>query len=87
LNKQCATELPVTIPNVRERRTLVYLFSLLTPRLESYQHHDLFYRDSPKQRVIDVNSSPCVLRIINNEYEKWFKNEDDYVHVEDLFQY
>jgi hypothetical protein len=37
LNRQCATELPGTIPNVRERRTPVYLFSLLTPRLESYQ--------------------------------------------------
>jgi hypothetical protein len=34
-----------------------------------------------------VNSSPRALRVAGDEYEKWIKNENDHIHVEDSFQY
>jgi hypothetical protein len=34
-----------------------------------------------------VNSSLRALRVAGDEYEKWIKNENNYIYVEDLFQY
>jgi hypothetical protein len=51
------------------------------------KYHDPFHRDSPKQRIVNVNSSPRALRVAGDEYKKWIKNEDDHIHVKDPFQY